>query len=306
MKATSLARNAGNGIDRQDRPRSRHSSADRDSDSRHGGFSRRSRSPRGFKRSRDDRGHGRPHHRDERHVRPRYDEPPRRDDYRRSRISYDDLDRPGARGEHDGDGRRERSRSRERGSDRDRWSDDRRRKYSRSPPARAGRFHESARHDRRPESLLSYEDTPRKSDTRDGGRSRVGKKVRLQAPDTETSDSVAAQGDRDPPRPEPAEDFEETPQVDEDAEIERRRKRREELLAKSSSATPLLLHAVGAAGGARGASPASGPADTDTPRTPRSGMSPLRIMASLTNQTLRHQGRPHRRVIHPRSTITIS
>ncbi|GAO19230.1 hypothetical protein UVI_02060430 [Ustilaginoidea virens] len=82
------------------------------------------------------------------------------------------------------------------------------------------------------------------------------------------------------PEPEPEPDYQEPPQIDEDAEIERRRRRREELLAKSSSATPLLLHAVGAATEkvARGASPASTQPDTsqkssfegETPRTPRS------------------------------------
>lgn len=55
----------------------------------------------------------------------------------------------------------------------------------------------------------------------------------------------------------PDEDFEEPTVIDEDAEIERRRKRRAELLAKSSSANPLLLTAVHAAAGAsRDSSPA--------------------------------------------------
>ena len=40
------------------------------------------------------------------------------------------------------------------------------------------------------------------------------------------------------------ESFEEAPPVDEEAEIERRRKRREAILAKSTSATPLLIHAL--------------------------------------------------------------
>ena len=54
---------------------------------------------------------------------------------------------------------------------------------------------------------------------------------------------------------------------DEDAEIERRRKRREELMAKSSSATPLLIHAVEAAAdkAARAASPALSKPETPQP-----------------------------------------
>lgn len=79
------------------------------------------------------------------------------------------------------------------------------------------------------------------------------------------------------PEPEPEQDYEEPEPVDEEAEIERRRKRREQIMAKSSSATPLLLHAVGAAGKARASSPASTQPDMRSqsemasPRTPRSG-----------------------------------
>lgn len=85
------------------------------------------------------------------------------------------------------------------------------------------------------------------------------------------------------PEPEPEPDYQEPEPIDEEAEIERRRKRREEILAKSSSATPLLLHAVGATDKTRGASPASAitpqgsqmeidtPQTPRTPRTPRSG-----------------------------------
>lgn len=80
--------------------------------------------------------------------------------------------------------------------------------------------------------------------------------------------------------PEPEPDYEEPEPFDEEAEIERRRKRREEILAKSSSATPLLLHAVGATDKACAASPATtvtpqgSQMEVDspqTPRTPRSG-----------------------------------
>lgn len=62
---------------------------------------------------------------------------------------------------------------------------------------------------------------------------------------------------------EPEVDYDEAEAFDEEAEIERRRKRRGELLAKSSSATPLLLHAVGAATSkAQALSPASFQSDT--------------------------------------------
>lgn len=75
--------------------------------------------------------------------------------------------------------------------------------------------------------------------------------------------------------PEPEPDYEEPEIIDEEAEIERRRKRREEILAKSSSATPLLLHAVGAVDKTRAASPATMPSQisdadlTQSPSTPR-------------------------------------
>lgn len=62
---------------------------------------------------------------------------------------------------------------------------------------------------------------------------------------------------------EPEVDYDEAEEFDEEAEIQRRRKRRGELLAKSSSATPLLLHAVGAATSkAQALSPASLQSDT--------------------------------------------
>lgn len=77
------------------------------------------------------------------------------------------------------------------------------------------------------------------------------------------------------PEPEPEADYEEPEIIDEEAEIERRRKRRAEILARSSSATPLLLHAVGAVDKPRAASPATMPSQgsdadpTQSPGTPR-------------------------------------
>lgn len=289
LKATSLARHSGNGIDRQDRTRSRQSSPDHDSASRNSGSSRRSRSPRGYKRAHDDGDqHGRGRDRDSRHVRARYDDP-RRGDYRRSRISYDDLDRPNAHSSNNYDrrydGERERQRDRSRGRDRGRYSDRQGRPRSRSPytSQRSGRSdhgtftREGQHHDHNSAKTLHYDDDrgPRR-DMNTSHRPARDIAVRQQK---EPVKGILKQSSAI--EPEPEQDYEEPEQIDEDAEIERRRRRREELLAKSSSATPLLLHAVGAAAekSARGASPASTQPDTphlssfegETPRTPRSG-----------------------------------
>lgn len=70
------------------------------------------------------------------------------------------------------------------------------------------------------------------------------------------------------------ESFEEPQPRDEEAEIERRRKRREAILAKSSSATPLLVHAVHASDKSVRASPVESPQRGATQRdesTPQSG-----------------------------------
>ncbi|GAB0140052.1 hypothetical protein EsHS_00000690 [Epichloe bromicola] len=306
LKATSLARHSGNGIDRQDRNRSKQSSPDHDTASRYSGSSRRSRSPRGHKRTRDDRDtYGRGRGRDSRHVRSRCDDP-RRDDHRRSRISYDDLDRPKSYPSSGNCGRRlnderEQEVNRSHGGDggryaeTTRYSDRQPRPRSRSPyaPNRSGRsdaatFVREGHYDERGSAkTLQYDDDVRSGQRRaQSNRSLVGN-------NSHARDSVldrqknASKDDKNhnshvkQPDPEPEADYEEAQPIDEDAEIERRRRRREELLAKSSSATPLLLHAVGAASDkvARGASPASTQTDTphkssfdgETPRTPRSG-----------------------------------
>lgn len=314
LKATALARPEGNGIDRRDRNRSRQSSPDHDSASRHSGSSRRSRSPRGAKRHHDDNDHhGRVRDGGARHVRPRFDDP-RRDDYRRSRVRYDDLDRPDPHSSNSYDGRHDRTRargrdrSRDRGKDRyhnrdyDPYSDRSSRPRSRSPrgfkrserPGTA-RFVREGQSDSRELSskTLSYDDGPRRqqekshlsrsSDMPDRGRKQDDGAKQSQGPTEENGQSNgAAKQPESVNEPEP--DYEEPQQFDEDAEIERRRKRREEILAKSSSATPLLLHAVGVAAEkmTRGASPASTPTevtpqksafDGETPKTPRSGTS---------------------------------
>lgn len=301
MKATSLARHSGNGIDRQDRTRSRQSSPDPDSASRNSGSSRRSRSPRGYKRTHDDGDqYGRGRDRDSRHVRARYDDP-RKGDYRRSRISYDDLDRPNAQSSSNNDrrydGEQERQRDRSRGRDHGRYFDRQGRPRSRSPHTsqRSGRSdnrtftREEQHHDRNSAKTLHYDDDR-------------GPRRNMNTPHRPARD-VAVRQQKEPVKgilkqssavePEPEQDYEEPEQIDEDAEIERRRRRREELLAKSSSATPLLLHAVGAAAekSARGASPASTQPDTPqlssfeggTPRTPRSGTCQTTISLSSVN-----------------------
>ena len=168
MKATSLSRAAaeGHAVDRQDRNRSRGSSPDHDTASRYSGSSRRSRSPRGHKRPRDDRGppssYGRSRDYDARSSRPAYDDR-RRDSHQRTRISYEDLDRPPSRGSHYSHDGRERERSRDRGRyrrdsrDRDRYPEKRPRHSSRSPNrsrrdenGKLERFVRATQPDRRP------------------------------------------------------------------------------------------------------------------------------------------------------------
>ncbi|KAK2608587.1 U4/U6 small nuclear ribonucleoprotein prp4 [Conoideocrella luteorostrata] len=324
LKATSLARHSGNGIDRQDRNRSRQSSPDHDSASRYSGSSRRSRSPRGHKRPHDGRdSFGRGRDRDDRYVRSRYDNS-RRDEYRRSRVAYDDLDRPtsyssGHHGrryndEQEPDGGRLRGRDRGRYGDGEdaRYSDRQPRPRSRSPRTTkrfgrsdTGRYVREGQYDDHGSTqTLRYDD-----DINSGHRHSHSFNHSFVGDKSHTRDNAAVQEkvsakestDRSnhpkQPEPEPEQDYEEPQQIDEDAEIERRRRRREELLAKSSSATPLLLHAVGVATDkvARGASPASTQADTphkcsfdgETPRTPRSGtcLSPFTAKIAEANSS---------------------
>lgn len=317
LKATSLQHAEGSGVDRQDRHRSRLSTPDIDSASRYSNASRRSISPRGYKRPYDERDYGgRSRDQDSRGYRNNYEDN-RRDDQRRSRVSYEDLDRPTSRASYEG---RDRDRSRDRDSyrdsDRDRSSNKRPRNRSRSPQrsrradrGRFDRFVKEGHYDRRDDFKgLKYDD---ERSSRNGGslskRTIVGEASRAAGNDAkpakgsannerssntlQNSKSVAfvtysehgspsySKPDKEPVTEEPMDDYEEPEQLDEEAEIERRRKRREEILAKSSSATPLLLHAVGAFGKARASSPASTQGDTPmisrsevaTPRTPRSG-----------------------------------
>ncbi|KAH0525588.1 hypothetical protein TsFJ059_007936 [Trichoderma semiorbis] len=288
LKATSLSHAERNGVDRQDRQRNRHSSPDFDTTSRHSNSSRRSRSPpRGYKRSRDDRDQfppARARDQDPRHDRGAYDDY-RRDGPKRSRVAYDDLDRPAARNSNQGyDWRSRRDRERDRSRDRDRYHRGRDRYSERPSPRprspsprqyrrgdkRAGdRFVREGYSDRHDSRELRYDDADvgargnnhaaRKASVGDSNQALKGH-AKSDKDTTENGDSAGTATSKDVPM---LDDYEEPQEFDEEAEIERRRKRREELMAKSSSATPLLLHAVGAATSkAQALSPASFQSDT--------------------------------------------
>ncbi|KAK7429366.1 U4/U6 small nuclear ribonucleoprotein prp4 [Neonectria magnoliae] len=323
LKATSLRHPGGSGVDRQDRHRSRLSTPDHDAASRHSNNSRRSPSPRGYKRQRDDKDRnrererdgdhyaGRPRDNDPRHFRSQYDES-RRDDPRRPRPSYEDLDHPASRTSNLNYGGRDREGSRDRDEyrgNREAYSNKRPRNRSRSPKrygraerGRFDRFVKEGHHDRRDDPRgLKYDDG---HNSRDAGfvskRTTVGEASRAKEDDAKPNKGIAnghassktsQKVSFAEPEPEPEEDFEEPEPIDEEAEIERRRKRRQEILAKSSSATPLLLHAVGAATKAHATSPASTYVDSpvkshsevatpQTPRTPRSDLASPRSPAS--------------------------
>ncbi|KAF3800995.1 Serine/threonine-protein kinase prp4 [Colletotrichum gloeosporioides] len=285
--------------------------------------SRRSRSPplRGFKRSRDERdyaGGDRGGRQDTRRFRVHYEDGPR-DDYRRSRVSYEDLDRPPSRGsnlaydDHDRDRSRERDRDRDRyrererdrDRERDRYPDKRARNRTRSPyrppqrneRGRDDRYSRDSGRDRLSDSFrgLKYEDH-RDRDTRNGYSTNggaVGKDFRASRGDAkpvkdsadQSNGSAGPSQNQPAAQAEPEQDFEEPMVVDEEAEIERRRRRRDELLAKSSSATPLLVHALHASD----KSAVSTPARQGTPGgdvdTPISGEKPPPSYAALAKSS---------------------
>ncbi|RSL40706.1 hypothetical protein CEP53_013198 [Fusarium sp. AF-6] len=314
LKATSLQHTGRSSVDRQDRQKSRLSTPDHDSASRHSNTSRRSNSPRGSKRPYDDRerDRDRDHYgsrHDSGHYRSHYEDS-RRDDNRRPRGLYDDLDRPASRTSNYSYDGRDRSRERDhyRDKDRDWYANKRPRNRSRSPHrsrradrGRFDRFVREGQYDRRDDASgeLKYDDD---RNSRNGGsvskRTTVGEASRAQRHDAKPDKGLSngngpsRSSQRQPraqPEPEPEPDYEEPEAIDEEAEIERRRKRREEILAKSSSATPLLLHAVGAAANkARASSPASTLPDTPmrtlseiaSPRTPRSNLASPRSPGS--------------------------
>ncbi|EEU36473.1 uncharacterized protein NECHADRAFT_104634 [Fusarium vanettenii 77-13-4] len=320
LKATSLQHTGRSSVDRQDRHKSRLSTPDHDSASRQSNTPRRSNSPRGSKRPYDDREkerdrdyYGSRH--DSGHYRSHYEDS-RRDDNRRPRGLYDDLDRPASRASNYSYDGRDRSRERDhyRDKDRDWYANKRPRNRSRSPHrsrradrGRFDRFVREGQYDRRDDASgeLKYDDD---RGSRNGGsvskRTTVGEASRAQRHDAKPDKGLSngngpsrsslrqTLAQSEPERkhePEPEPDYEEPEPIDEEAEIERRRKRREEILAKSSSATPLLLHAVGAAANkARASSPASTLPDTPmrtqseiaTPRTPRSNLASPRSPGS--------------------------
>ncbi|OAA54639.1 Protein kinase-like domain protein [Cordyceps fumosorosea ARSEF 2679] len=285
LKASSLTRAKGSSVDRRDRLPD-WESPDRDA--------RRSRSPRGYKRDRDDYD-----------ARSRRRDAPRdsRDDYKRSRVSYDDLDR--SSGRLDGRDIPNRSRNRSRDRSRDRYNDqgDRNRGYSDRRERRGSPAHRSRQDDQgsgrngdgRRNHGLSYDDRD-STMASSGSRRSTGAPVPPTASrDAKSHKNSAETGTArtDPalksvhfaefdssgvltssrePAADADVDYDNQEEFDEEAEIERRRKRREALLAKSSSATPLLLQAVGATEKVGAASPAvsDGTLDAETPQTPQS------------------------------------
>ncbi|OAR02541.1 hypothetical protein LLEC1_02442 [Akanthomyces lecanii] len=274
LKASSLPRTEGSSVDRRDRTYNR-DSPDRDH--------RGSHSPRGYKRGRDDydaRSRRRDTGRSGRAS---------RDDYKRSRVSYDDLERTSGR---DVDHRRNRSRDRYNDYERDR------RHRSRSPTYRShhdetgggGRKGRSSRRDSGDSLDYDYRDSTMASSA---SRQSTGASGPAANGDAKSHKSSLQTGTaRDEPahksvhfaeydssgvltgssEPDVDYDYDNQEQFDEEAEIERRRKRREALLAKSSSATPLLLQAVGATEKVRAGSPAvsDGTLELETPQTPLS------------------------------------
>ncbi|KAI1330057.1 kinase-like protein [Xylariaceae sp. FL0255] len=282
-KATSLPHVDGHGVDRSDRPRANQERSP--GDSRHYEPSRRSRSPRGQKRNRDDRDS----HRgarldpDSRRFRARYDDA--RDSRRLSRVSYEDEDRPPSRSSAIGlhyDDRdrshardRPRDRRRDRTPDRDRYPDKRSRNRTRSPyrPPRGDRDRDRDDYSRRDNDRTHQRRDRDRNETTRSAHQRNGRQptpnrelVSRQKPTgnspTATKSSIAsANGNSEETSanhaepPAPAEEIEEEQPIDVEAEIERRRRRRQELLAKSRAATPMLVQALQSSEKVNGSSP---------------------------------------------------
>ncbi|TRX97858.1 hypothetical protein FHL15_001068 [Xylaria flabelliformis] len=276
-KATSLRQFDGHGVDRIDRTRARISrsrSPENVNGLRHRpATSRRSRSPRGLKRSHDDRNRdayrGGRLDQDPRHFRVHYEDS--RDSRRRARLPYDDEDRPSSRSStanlpyDDRDRDHGRDRPRNRSQERDRYPDKRPRNRSRSPygSSRGDRGDYPRRDNDRPRR-----DTDRNgTDTIRSGHHQNSPRPVQDSPDTskqrsivkKTSTPSSSDADSNPrdhsaKAPEPEKGFEVENPVDIDAEIERRRRRRQELLAKSR-ATPMLVQALQSSDKANGISP---------------------------------------------------
>ncbi|KAI8964930.1 kinase-like protein [Daldinia sp. FL1419] len=271
LKATSLPQFEGTGVDRIDRTRARYSRS-RSPDNINGlryapSSSRRSRSPRGRKRPRDDRDsyRGSRLDSDPRRFRVHYEDAA--DSYRRSRLSYDDEDRPPSHSSapnlyyDDRDRDYTRTKGRDRSRDRERHPRKRHRNRTRSPYRpphdrnRGGKLrHDDDRHQRAPDQdsvgsvKSSQQGTPRHSQDNSKYYERQDS---VETQGTSKDDTKRAPGSSEettlttpPAQPnEPDKDYEEKPE-DIEAELERRRRRREEILAKSRGATPMLVQAL--------------------------------------------------------------
>lgn len=319
LKATSLAQFEGTDVDRADRTRARYSrsrSPDYVNGSRYTpSLSRRSRSPRGHKRPRDDRDrdHDRDRDRDS-HRGGRLDADPRRfrvhyedafDTRRRSRF-YEDEDRPPSRSSNSGllydDRDRDyipRNRARDRSREHDRHAKKRPRNRSRSPfrPLRGdkNRGGQSRRDDNKHHRASDRDSVESVKSSRQGTPRHYqdnAKYSERQAPEDTTSTgkdkTKRAPGSSEETTPthplaqskEPEKDYEEEKPVDIDAELERRRRRREELLAKSRGATPMLVQALQASEKTNGYSTGGSQTRASTPmavdgNTPQSSKTPF-------------------------------
>ncbi|KAI1259626.1 kinase-like protein [Xylariaceae sp. FL1019] len=294
-KANDLPQINGSGVDRIDRTRDEYSrtttkSPEYSTSSRHDiPTARRSRSPRGMKRPRDNRDahHDRDAHRDS-HRNGRADVDPRRfrvhyedlRDSRSSRLSYDDQDRPAPRSSHAGlhyddrdrDYGRDRYRDRSPDRDHDRYPQKSARNRTRSPYA-------SSRRDRgRGDDSRRDNDRMRRGPDRDNVENvrsihyHNGQRSSQRSPNASKQTSTVKSIDTPMARAEPVEgrsgdktakraednangtSYEEEKPVDVEAELARRRRRREELLAKSRGATPLLVRALQSSENASGSS----------------------------------------------------
>ncbi|KAI1448106.1 kinase-like protein [Annulohypoxylon stygium] len=318
LKATSLAQFEGTDVDRADRTRARYSrsrSPDYVNGSRYTpSLSRRSRSPRGHKRPRDDRDrdHDRDRDRDS-HRGGRLDADPRRfrvhyedafDTRRRSRF-YEDEDRPPSRSSNSGllydDRDRDyipRNRARDRSREHDRHAKKRPRNRSRSPfrPLRGdkNRGGQSRRDDNKHHRASDRDSVESVKSSRQGTPRHYqdnAKYSERQAPEDTTSTgkdkTKRAPGSSEETTPthplaqskEPEKDYEEEKPVDIDAELERRRRRREELLAKSRGATPMLVQALQASEKTNGYSTGGSQTRASTPMAV-DGNTPQSIVSS--------------------------
>ncbi|KAF3767186.1 kinase-like protein [Cryphonectria parasitica EP155] len=271
-KASTLPRVDGNGVDRQDRRARPARSPDRAEHQ-----SRRPRSPRGYKRSRDDdadsyRRGGRRGGPDPRRFRVHYEDAPSP----RDRHAYEDPDRPVSRGTYDDHldrpsnqrfrDSRDYPSSNSRYDDRDRdYGRSEKRTRTRSPsPSRGGRSNGKGRPNRnrwdaegaarsyqgQQAASIKYSSQTAKQVRDDTANRRPpAAEARDFSKDVAKSDQANTSNSDSPSTSkktteEPDHDWEEPKPLDEEAEIERRRRRREALLRKSRASTPLLVQAV--------------------------------------------------------------